>query len=342
MRGVQLSTYPLVCLLAIGTACSSGIPHKDHDSAVDDLGDREGTGGSSGTAGSGGAVGGSSGTAGSGGAAGARGTDASVVDPPRGGAGGTGGALDAGSAPDRTGSAGSAGPPDARAVPATDAGNPLASGASRCAAAGVQFCEDFENGLSSTSWQTSKSGGTVAVDDVHAARGSKALHVTSTNGGMNAVRTTKGFPATDNTLYARMFVWFEDEITTGGHFTLAQGAGTGTPGLMRFGGISKRLGVGSDGGPSGDWTTTDSKSGLPTKRWICYEFQFDGAMNMFRVWVDDVESLPLHTGVDRHPTLKMPIFNSLWFGWVLYGGGESQELWIDEIAIDANKIGCAK
>jgi hypothetical protein len=104
---------------------------------------------------------------------------------------------------------------------------------------------------------------TVTVDEVHAARGTKALHVkTVAGGGSNFayIKETKTFPATNNVLYGRMFVWFEDALTTDGHFSLAEGAGTGTPAVIRFGGQFKAFGVGTDGGSSGDWTDSDRRS----------------------------------------------------------------------------------
>jgi hypothetical protein len=224
-------------------------------------------------------------------------------------------------------------------APATDGG---VGGPSRCAAADVLLCEGFESGLASATWRTTRSGGTVAVETMQAARGGRALHITSANGGMNAITQTKTFPIAGNSLFFRMFLWLEDDITTNGHFTFAEARGTGNSSLVRFGGIGKRVGVGSDGGPSGDWTNTDSKATLPSKRWICYESQFDGATNKFRVWIDDKESTTLNVGIDKHPGFVMPMFTSLWFGWILYQQGEAQDLWIDEIAVDGKRIGCAK
>src|SRR5262249_15626080 len=77
-------------------------------------------------------------------------------------------------------------------------------GARRCAAAGVDFCEDFESG--------SLAGYTVygapTIDGVKAARGQKALHVIAPSKAMVAVSTEKVFPATNNTYYGRLFVYF--------------------------------------------------------------------------------------------------------------------------------------
>ena len=216
-------------------------------------------------------------------------------------------------------------------------------GASRCATAGTQLCESFENDLDATLWAKTQIGdATVTVDTMHAARGTKALHVKTPAGNGHAFITEKmTFPAVGNTLYARMFVWFEDDITTAGHFSLAEGAGTGTGALVRFGGQFKEFGVGSDGGMSGDWTDHDTVM-VPSQKWICVEFQFDGAANAFHVWNDDAHRTALDSGANRHASFVMPQFKSLWFGWWMYNATEPQDLWIDEIAVDSKPIGCAK
>ena len=150
----------------------------------------------------------------------------------------------------------------------TDAGGTGAgfglAGPSRCASAGVPFCESFENGLDSATWTTTKNGDTtIAVDDMRSARGSKALHIKTTAGDFAYITEKKSFPATNNVLYGRMYVWFEDALTTDGHFSLAEGAGTGTPAVVRFGGQFKQFGVGTDAGSSGDWTDKDTSPSPP-------------------------------------------------------------------------------
>jgi hypothetical protein len=215
-------------------------------------------------------------------------------------------------------------------------------GPSRCAA-GVQLCESFENGLDATLWNTTRTGDAdVVVDQMHAARGSKALHVKTTAGNGHAYITERRtFPAVGNNLYVRMFVWFDDDITTQGHFSLAEGAGTGTGALVRFGGQFREFGVGSDLGASGDWTDHDSVV-IPSKKWLCLEFEFQGSTNMFHFWSDDVARPALDTGANRHNGFVMPQFNSLWFGWWMYNAIEPQDVWIDEIVVDSKPIGCAK
>jgi hypothetical protein len=200
--------------------------------------------------------------------------------------------------------------------------------------------------LDATRWTTRKVGDAlVTVDDVHAARGTKALHVSTAAGGsknFGSITEKLTFPAPNNTLYGRMFVWFDDPLTTDGHFTLAEGAGTGTAAVIRFGGQYKVFGVGTDGGDSGDWTDKDSKI-IPTKTWICAEFEFKGDTHEFFAWWDDTERTALHRGPsDNHAGFTMPQFNSLWFGFWMYNLAEPQDLWIDEIAVDGKPIGCSR
>lgn len=213
-----------------------------------------------------------------------------------------------------------------------------------CAAAGVPFCEDFEAGLNETVWTTTRSGdATIAVDTLRAARGTHALHVkTPTGNGFAYIKEKKSFPAPANILYGRMFVWFEDDLTTDGHFTLAEGAGPGTPAVVRFGGQYQVFGVGTDLGASGDWTDHGDTRRVPSKTWICAEFQFKGDTHEFRVWWDDVERTALRSGPAQHPHFTMPTFDSLWFGWWMYNRKEPQELWIDELAVDFKPIGCSR
>ena len=229
--------------------------------------------------------------------------------------------------------------PPARAARSASPAPPAATARFRCARAS-------RTASTATLWKTTKAGdATIAVDDVHAARGTKALHVKTTAGGGSNfayIKETKTFPATNNVLYGRMFVWFEDALTTDGHFSLAEGAGTGTPAVIRFGGQFKAFGVGTDGGSSGDWTDSDRTKLVPTQTWICAEFQFDGPTNTFHVWWDDMERPTLTSGPSKHASFTMPTFNSLWFGWWMYNLAEPQEIWIDEIAVDYKPIGCTK
>jgi hypothetical protein len=294
-----------------------------------------GNGGSAGGAGGGGSAGSNGGAGASGGAApaGAAGNGDASVDvavTSTGGNGGSGGAAG--------GAAGVTGGQDAGGV-----GGFGFTGASRCASSGALLCESFENGLDATVWTQLIGGtGTATVDDVHAFRGTKALHiaVVGATGHKAAISETKTFPIANNILYARMFIWF-DTFTTGAHFTMAEAPQTAAGAWIRFGGQGGKYGVGTDHGASGDWLQQDTTP-VPTKQWTCIEFELKSDTNEFHVWQDDVERTALNVGAKQHNGFVMPPFTSLWFGWQTYSNQAPGELWIDEIAIDSKPIGCAK
>jgi hypothetical protein len=358
----RLLGLALVSTLALA-ACSSSDGGEDTGRGGGGPGGSTGghAGGSSGgSPGNGGSVAGNSGgPAGAGGASsGAGGTSSGVAGSPGTGGGTAGGPAGAGgrgggTAGGPAGGNGGAAPGGRGGGSAAGAGGGAAGGSTgfglggptRCDTS-LALCESFENGLDTNLWKTSKSGdATIAVDEVHAARGSKALHVkTAAGGGSNFayITETKTFPATNNTLYGRMFVWFEDALTTDGHYSLAEGAGSNNSAKIRFGGQYKAFGVGTDGGNSGDWTDSERTKPVTTQSWLCLEFEFDGPASTFHVWWDDLERTALASGPSKHASFAMPTFNSLWFGYWMYNLAEPQEIWIDEIAVDYKPIGCTK
>ncbi|MCY1011811.1 hypothetical protein OV079_40910 [Nannocystis pusilla] len=158
-----------------------------------------------------------------------------------------------------------------------------------------------------------------------------------------------------------MFVWI-DAVPIApdwAHWTLVGAVGSGEPGEIRVGGqynpfVGKNLfGVGSDGGPTGDWTNLDGDPrGAPTavvvKDWVCLEWLHDGANDETKFWWDATEHPSLATTATSHggnqgADYVMPQFESAWVGWWLYQGNpnpDHYDVWIDEVAIDGVRIGC--
>jgi hypothetical protein len=323
MRGDQQTWSPYVSVFCLFVgACSGGGGGVGAGSGGNGgaLAGSGGGGGSGGSIGAGGATGGSGGGTSSGGSGGEVAGDA-AADVGLGGAGGSSSA-------------------DAGGV-----GGFGLSGASRCSTAGVLLCESFESPLDATVWTTlAKAGdGTATIEDTHAFRGTKALHIKTTTvvRAQVAISETKTFPIANNVVFARVFLWF-DTFTTNVHFTLAEAPFT-MAGLswIRFGGQFGKFGVGTDHGASGDWLQTDTTP-VPTKQWTCVEFEFKGDTNEFHVWQDDVARPALDTGAIKHAGFTMPPLTSLWFGWQTYSNEAPGDLWIDEIAIDSKRIGCTK
>jgi hypothetical protein len=327
-------------------------------------GSSSGTGGKS--EGSGGSGAGSSGQAGSGGKAASGGSGAEAGADPGSGGADDGGADNGGSASSGRGGSGGGGGALGGAGSGGSSGKGGAGsggsvtneffGDARCSS-DFELCEDFESGsLDTGRWSTRTSGGAnPEVDDTRAARGEHSLHVHTEDNGFAYISQTDTFPAADNTYYARMFVYFEALPTAPqwAHWSLSVGLEDGNESEARIGGQFdgdiNRFGVGSDHGPTGDWTQLDEDdpNEVPEGEWICLEWLNQGDTDEGRVWINDEEHPSLHTTATEHGgdgEYLLPEFDSVWFGWWHYQGDTDPpefDLWIDEIVVDDERIGCA-
>jgi hypothetical protein len=270
------------------------------------------------------------------------------------------GTRDAGVVPDS--GTPDAGPRDSGVV-LTDGGRDYSSdrtkffGPSRCAAAHVLFCEDFEGPqLDTTTWTVG--GPTPNLDSTISARGSKSLHLKRVGNGVAHIKQTKSFPMPNNSYFGRMFVRFKTLPSKANlnyaHWTIVAASGTGVNGEIRVSGQLRLnldhsvYGVGTNG-DTGDWTISDANPAtpraVPLDEWMCIEWMHKGSTNETRFYWDAVEHPSLYTsptvhGGNTNPFL-LPNFTQLWVGWQEYQAStETYELWIDEIALDTKRIGC--
>jgi hypothetical protein len=325
-----------------------------------------GTGGKAGAPGVGGNAG-NSGTSSGGGAT----SGGNTV----GGGGGKAGAGNAGKAGDagKAGSGAAGGEPDLGegGVGATAMGGNAGSvagafstnrdeffGDPRCSA-GFDLCEDFESGMFDEEiWELA---GTeqASVDDTRAARGEYSAHFHTADNGHSLIRTRAIFPATDNTYFGRMFVYFDSMPTApeDAHWSVSGAQGPDAEEFEvrvggQYDGSVNRFAVGSDHGPTGDWTNKDEDPGdaVPVREWVCLEWMHRGDTHETRFFWDGVEHPSLYTsatehGGDQAEDYELPEFASVWFGWWLYQPETVPaefDVWIDEIALDAERIGCDK
>lgn len=290
-----------------------------------------------------------------------------------GGAGGSAGSVTGGSGGGASGRGGGAGTASGGAG-ARDFSTNRDSffGASRCASAGVQLCEDFESGtLDAATWKTG--GVAPTIDELQAARGKKALHVKQGQGN-SQIRTSKPFPAMNGRYWGRAFVYLnamphfsnEADSLNYSHWTVIAATGAKVAGEVRIGGqLQKRYqnatplnfwGVGTDNRNepegSGDWTNADddpkgAAKPVAEKQWSCIEWMGDYMTDETKFFLDGVEHPSLSTtlttkhGGNPDKPFYLPEFNAIWFGWAEYQPTTQQfELWFDEIAIDPERIGC--
>jgi len=125
----------------------------------------------------------------------------------------------------------------------------------------------------------------------------------------------------------------------------------------QYDGSKNRFGVGTDGGPTGDWTNLDGDpqnnvKAVPEGEWICIEWEHDGETDTTHFWWDGVDHPSLDTDRDvshqgnGNVKYDLPDFGSLWVGWINYNQGKTVvpghfDTWIDEVALDSQRIGCS-
>ncbi len=301
-----------------------------------------GTGGGGGTAGTGGS-GGSGGSA-----AGGQGGRGGAGGGGRGGAAGTGGAA---------GAAGTGG-----AVGAGGAAGWFIGGGSRCAGSAYVVCEDFEataeGATPAGNWSlpgTNYGTGTIAVASDFAARGSRALKVTIPTSSASAEKYLQrgSITALASGHFGRIFFRVQGPTTTAFvHWDLITGAGPymGSNRRVRWGVTGTGIGT-TDNNWAWIYNIEQGDTGVEARKvhptlnaWMCVEWQWDAANQRVRFYFNDTEVTPLHvdTTLPNGTAVQLPTFSSMSFGLAKYQSTTADLVfWIDEIALDTQRIGCA-
>lgn len=230
-----------------------------------------------------------------------------------------------------------------------------------CADRALLFCEDFERlpagGAASMRWGVDTRAGTLTVERVRTpGRGqAKALRVHTADNGRAFMVVPLDPP--DNSFYGRIRVLVDAFPTAPdwAHYTLVEASGEGAGVVRPVGGQYAPTvpgvfwGVGSDGGPTGDWTSWRESAPSVADRWQCIEWQLDASDNVVRVWIDGdlQEDLTVDTesagGADV--PFVFPDVREVKVGWQLYQGGTTPaefDLWLDDVALGTEQIGCGR
>jgi hypothetical protein len=310
------------------------------------------TGGAGGSAASGGAGTSAAGSGATGGAGSGGESTAGAGGKAAGGKGGAGGGAGKGGTGGKAGTGGGA----AGGAGGFSTDRDEFFGASRCSSE-FSLCEDFERTtLDTARWRVQ--GPAPTIDSTRAARGMRSAHFHTEDNGLSLIHATSIFPATNNTYWGRLFVYFDTMPTAPmwAHWTIAAAVGTGNDAEIRVGGqwdgMENRFGVGTDHGPTGDWTSLDEDPGdpVPVDTWICVEWLHKGDTDETRFFWDGVEHPSLHTTATEHGGTQsedylLPEFESVFVGWWLYQAGTTPpefDVWIDEVALDGERIGCSR
>ncbi|MFI0511572.1 hypothetical protein ACH3Y9_14775 [Streptomyces sp. WSLK1-5] len=137
------------------------------------------------------------------------------------------------------------------------------------------------------------------------------------------------------------------------HWTIAEASGTGSATLVRpLGGQyaptdhGNFWGVGSDLGPTGDWTSWKTSSPAVAGTWQCVEFHLDARDNRVSVYLDGVRQSDLTVSTKDHggtaDDFVFPAFDRLKLGWQLYQADPtpaSYDIRMDDITLGTRRVG---
>ncbi|MFO0617741.1 MAG: hypothetical protein U0414_34425 [Polyangiaceae bacterium] len=235
-------------------------------------------------------------------------------------------------------------------------------GAPQDPCAGRLLCDDFEDDTIGQApgapWSVATNNGAVAIDGTHAHSGSRAVKVATGAGQYKqAFFATEGapaFPIAGNIVYGRMMIYMDATANDGVHWTMIQGSGPlaghdGVTSFYRYGGMwaGKMMANYETWGLSTDcWN--NSEAVMPTGKWTCMEWKFDGPANDMHFWLDGKEISDLHVqdqgmgcgGHDLGDQWLAPTFEKMWLGWESYQNDDAREAWIDDVILDDAPIGC--
>ncbi|MES1188469.1 MAG: hypothetical protein ABUL60_31930 [Myxococcales bacterium] len=221
--------------------------------------------------------------------------------------------------------------------------------------AGAQLCDGFETAAPGDAASPFKfelgSGSTGVVDATKVFRGAKAVHLKTTSAQAFITETatfTGTTAATNNQTWGRLFIWFETKANPQSHDVFIRledpGSSLSSAQLHVAGGSRGQLAAeirsGSDlykpkivePAPAGRVLFP-----LATPKWQCWEWHTTPD-NTLEFYIDGQLYEPMSVvAADKWP---FPIFKKLYLGFMQFGTTPATELWIDEVALSATRIGC--
>lgn len=230
------------------------------------------------------------------------------------------------------------------------------------ACAGRLFCDDFERGTVGMAplspWRVQQNMGTVSVSNTRARSGSRSVRVTTASAAYkSAMMYVDGsgiFPVAGNVVFGRMMFYMDRAANDGVHWTMIEGRGplasrAGVTSIYRYGGQHmQRLmsNYETSGARTDCWD--HSATTIPTGRWVCMEWKFDGPRNAMQFWLDGRELTDIATtmtgegciGHDLMDQWLAPSFQRMAVGWESYQMDDAREAFIDDVVFDDARIGC--
>jgi hypothetical protein len=207
-----------------------------------------------------------------------------------------------------------------------------------CSAANLLVCEDFENGIVAPPWEVDKRYGAIAADAVRAHRGVRSLHLRvdphDASVGVS-LRRDVTFPAQD--FFVRIFLYMPTPGVVG-PLALAVVSDKAFSSAAFLAAQNARLGTSVT--PFAD--VRYAAESFSYDHWVCVEWELstsaDGLTRPMRVWQDDQ---PL-AGAQRDDFPASTSLGSLWLQAYVPPQPTPVEIFLDDVAVDVARIGCAR
>lgn len=256
------------------------------------------------------------------------------------------------------------------------------SGGSVDPCANTLFCDDFEGHPTGSPpggmWENNQYQGTVAVDTGRAHSGQNAVKISADavagyRSAMISLADPSLLPVAGNVVYGRMMFYLESAPDTAVHWTFIDGSGPipgqGYSAVYRYGGqvpitqngafVGSQLMANYDTpdfyqsppvGPGSDcWLHADQEV-VPVGAWSCAEWMFDGPNDTMRFWLNGTELTDLTMSGTGQGCVNQaadfpwtaPSFERIDLGWESYQDDAARVIWIDDVAIGLQRLGCPK
>lgn len=215
-----------------------------------------------------------------------------------------------------------------------------------CAAqADALLCEDFEDALADDVWNVEQTaGGAVFFEE-----GAMRVNLGSSGGAHGAIQLQAGnvFPVPDNHFFGRVQILIDPEApTTHSRILTAEGPLDGAPARYRLdvngGVLNSRYIHNPTVEQHGGWRKLGQDA--PAQRWTCLEWEYDGATNSMRYWLDGELDLEMEVdGAVENPAWVAPLFETLEIGYHTYqaaDNGDDFDIWFDDLVLAAERVGC--
>jgi hypothetical protein len=212
-------------------------------------------------------------------------------------------------------------------------------GASSSGCGTATFCDDFERSTTlGAEWMLDnpQAANTIAVDSTQHHSGMNAVHIKYGTGAMATyVDAAKGFPFPNDSFWGRVWLYAMTGLEMGHHVYIeAQSGPTNKSGVrvlntQRAALIATNLQVGDQSGIS--------TVPMPQGKWSCFEWHITatGGKGAVNLYLDGTE-----VAGTALTNATIPHVDKTRLGIQRYGGGTAGELWYDDYAVGAERIGC--